>query len=70
MPFKIEIVVLEKHSIVMEITFENMRMQDWFENIFEELPKEICCLLLMSMRPKGENARHKFVFNLKDMINS
>jgi 16S rRNA C1402 N4-methylase RsmH len=58
---------LEKHSSVMEITFENSEDADWFENIFEDYQKEsvVCCL--MSMRPKGENARHKFVFNLKDM---
>ncbi len=58
---------IEKHSSVMEVTFENSADADWFEAIFEDYQKESAVSCLMSMRPKGENARHKFVFNVKDM---
>jgi len=58
---------IEKHSSVMEVTFENSEDADWFEAIFENYQKESAVSCLMSMRPAGENARHKFVFNVKDM---
>jgi hypothetical protein len=58
---------IEKHSSVMEITFGNAEDADWFENIFEDYQRESAVSCLMSMRPPGENARHKFVFNVKDL---
>jgi hypothetical protein len=58
---------IEKHSNVMEITFERGEDADWFENIFEAYQGESAVSCLMSMRPKGKNARPKFVFNVKDM---
>ena len=56
---------VEKHSNVMEITFENEEDGDWFEGIFEYYQREsaVCCL--MPIRPK--NAPPKFIFNIKDM---
>ncbi len=56
---------VEKHSSVMEITFENEKDGDWFENIFEYYQREsaVCCL--MPIRPK--NTPPKFIFNVKDM---
>lgn len=59
--------IVEKHSSVMEITFENSEDADWFQDIFEEYERESAVSCLMSMRPKGQNARHKFVFNVRDM---
>lgn len=58
---------IEKHSSVLEITFGNAEDADWFENIFEDYQRESAVSCLMSMRPPGENARHKFVFNVKDL---
>ena len=56
---------VEKHSNVLEITFERNEDADWFENIFEYYQKEsaVCCL--MPIRPK--NTPPKFIFNVKDM---
>ena len=56
---------IEKHSNVMEITFEKEEDGNWFEGIFEYYQKEsaVCCL--MPIRPK--NAPPKFIFNVKDM---
>lgn len=56
---------IEKHSNVMEITFEREEDADWFENIFKFLEREsaVCCL--MPLRPK--NAPPKFIFNVNDM---
>lgn len=56
---------IEKHSSVMEVTFERTEDADWFESIFEDYQRESAVSCLMSMR--GANARHKFVFNVKDM---
>jgi hypothetical protein len=58
---------VEKHSSVMEITFENTEDADWFQDIFEDFQQKSAVSCLMSMRPKNGNARHKFVFNVKDM---
>jgi hypothetical protein len=58
---------IEKHSSVMEVTFENSDDADWFEAIFADYERESAVSCLMSMRPKGENARHKFIFNVKDL---
>ncbi len=58
---------VEKHSSVMEITFSRSDDADWFEKIFEEYQRESAVSCLMSMRPRGENARHKFVFNVRDL---
>ena len=58
---------VEKHSNVMEITFENTEDADWFESLFEEYQRKSAVSCLMSMRPKGQNSRHKFVFNVRDM---
>jgi hypothetical protein len=58
---------IEKHSSVMEVTFENSEDADWFEAIFADYERESAVSCLMSMRPKGENARHKFIFNVKDL---
>lgn len=58
---------IEKHSSVMEVTFSSSSDADWFESIFENYQKASAVSCLMSMRPKGENARHKFVFNVQDM---
>ncbi|MBI5460242.1 hypothetical protein [Methanobacterium sp.] len=58
---------VEKHSSVMEITFTRKEDADWFETIFEDYQRESAVSCLMSMRPSGANARHKFVFNVKDM---
>ncbi len=57
--------IIKKHSNVMEITFENEKDGDWFENIFEYYQREsaVCCL--MPIRPK--NAPPKFIFNIKDL---
>lgn len=56
---------IERHSNVMEITFEREKDADWFESIFEYYQKEsaVCCL--MPIRPK--NAPPKFIFNVKNM---
>lgn len=56
---------LEKHSNVMEITFEREEDADWFENIFEyyQSKSAVCCL--MPIKPK--NAPPKFIFNIKDI---
>ena len=56
---------IEKHSNVLEITFEREEDGNWFENIFEYYQKEsaVCCL--MPIRPK--NAPPKFIFNIKDL---
>jgi hypothetical protein len=56
---------IEKHSNVMEITFEKEENADWFESVFEKFQREsaVCCL--MPIRPK--NASPKFIFNVKDM---
>lgn len=59
--------IVEKHSKVMEITFENAEDADWFESIFEDFQKESAVSCLMSMRPRGQNSRHKFIFNVMDM---
>ncbi len=56
---------IEKHSSVMEVTFEKKEDANWFESIFEDYQRESAVSCLMSM--KGANARHKFVFNVKDM---
>jgi hypothetical protein len=56
---------IEKHSSVMEVTFEKEEDANWFESIFEDYQRESAVSCLMSM--KGANARHKFVFNVKDM---
>ena len=58
---------IEKHSNVLEITFEREEDGNWFENNFEYYQKEsaVCCL--MPIRPK--NAPPKFIFNIKDMDN-
>jgi len=58
---------VEKHSSVMEITFFKSEDADWFEKVFEDYQQESAVSCLMSMRPPGENARHKFVFNVKDL---
>lgn len=58
---------IEKHSSVMEVTFDDSEDADWFETIFEDYQRASAVSCLMSMRPRGENARHKFVFNVKDM---
>lgn len=58
---------VEKHSSVMEITFSKSDDADWFEKVFEDYQRESAVSCLMSMRPPGENARHKFVFNVKDL---
>lgn len=58
---------VEKHSSVMEITFENVEDANWFESIFEDYQQKSAVSCLMSMRPKGQNSRHKFVFNVRDM---
>lgn len=58
---------VEKHSSVLEITFENAEDADWFQDIFEDFQRKSAVSCLMSMRPKNANARHKFVFNVKDM---
>lgn len=58
---------VEKHSSVMEITFSRSDDADWFEKIFEDYQRESAVSCLMSMRPRGENARHKFVFNVRDL---
>jgi hypothetical protein len=58
---------IEKHSSVMEVTFENSEDADWFEAIFADYERESALSCLMSMRPKGENAKHKFIFNVKDL---
>ncbi|HHT17992.1 MAG: hypothetical protein QM396_07445 [Euryarchaeota archaeon] len=58
---------VEKHSSVMEITFEKAEDADWFQDIFDDYEKESAVSCLMSMRPKGQNVRHKFVFNITDM---
>lgn len=57
--------IVEKHSNVIEITFEREEDADWFENIFEYYQREsaVCCL--MPIRPK--NAQPKFIFNVMDM---
>lgn len=65
--FKDRKCIIEKHSSVMEVTFENNEDADWFEAIFEDYQRASAVSCLMSMRPKGENARHKFVFNVRDM---
>ena len=56
---------IEKHSSVMEITFEREEDASWFEGIFEYFQKEsaVCCL--MPIKPK--NAPPKFIFNVKDI---
>lgn len=56
---------IEKHSNVMEITFEREEDANWFEDIFEYYQKKsaVCCL--MPIKPK--NAPPKFIFNVKDM---
>ena len=59
--------IIEKHSSVMEITFEKTEDAEWFEAIFEDYQKQSAVSCLMTMR--GANARHKFVFNVKDMDN-
>jgi hypothetical protein len=56
---------IEKHSNVMEITFEKEEDADWFENIFEFLQREAAVCCLMPIRPK--NTPPKFIFNIKDM---
>ena len=58
---------IEKHSSVMEIIFQNAEDADWFEAVFEDYQRESAVSCLMSMRPKEQNARHKFVFNVKDL---
>ncbi|HII84084.1 MAG TPA: hypothetical protein HA271_04430 [Methanobacterium subterraneum] len=58
---------VERHSSVMEITFPKSEDADWFEKVFEDYQRESAVSCLMSMRPRGENARHKFVFNVKDL---
>jgi hypothetical protein len=57
--------IIEKHSNVMEITFEREKDANWFEGVFEHYQREsaVCCL--MPIRPK--NAPPKFIFNIKDM---
>ena len=57
--------IIEKHSSVMEITFEREEDANWFEGIFEHYQREsaVCCL--MPIKPK--NALPKFIFNVKDM---
>ncbi len=57
--------IIEKHSNVMEITFENDNDAGWFEVIFEDYQRQSAVSCLMTMR--GANAQHKFVFNIKDM---
>jgi len=59
--------IIEKHSNVMEITFEKTEDAEWFEAIFEDYQRQSAVSCLMTMR--GANARHKFVFNVKDMDN-
>lgn len=59
--------IVEKHSNVMEITFLKSEDADWFEKIFEDYQRESAVSCLMTMRPRGANARHKFVFNVQDM---
>ncbi len=59
--------IIEKHSSVMEITFEKSEDANWFKDIFDDYEKKSAVSCLMSMRPKGQNFRHKFVFNIKDM---
>ncbi len=57
--------IVEKHSSVMEITFEKTEDAEWFEAIFEDYQRQSAVSCLMSMQ--GANAQHKFVFNIKDM---
>lgn len=59
------ICTLEKHSNVIEITFENDEDANWFENNFEKFQKESAACCLMPIRPK--NAPPKFIFNVMDM---
>lgn len=59
--------IIQKHSRVMEITFEKTEDAEWFESIFEDYQRQSAVSCLMTMR--GANARHKFVFNVKDMDN-
>ncbi len=56
---------IEKHSNVMEITFEREQDGNWFEDIFKHFQREsaVCCL--MHIKPK--NAPQKFIFNIKDI---
>lgn len=56
---------IEKHSSVMEITFESEDDARWFEGIFEYYQREsaVCCL--MPIKPR--NAPPKFIFNIKNM---
>lgn len=56
---------IEKHSSVMEVSFSKKEDADWFEAIFEDYQRQSAVSCLMTMR--GANARHKFVFNVKDM---
>ncbi|MCC7560049.1 MAG: hypothetical protein KO318_06445 [Methanobacterium sp.] len=58
---------VEKHSSVMEITFPKSEDAAWFEKVFEDYQRESAVSCLMSMRPRGENAKHKFVFNVQDL---
>ncbi len=56
---------IEKHSDVLEITFENQEDAKWFEGVFWGLEKENIACCLMPIRPK--DAPPKFIFNLKDV---
>ncbi len=57
--------ILELHSNVMEITFQDEEDADWFEDIFEMFQRESAACCLMPIRPK--NGPQKFIFNIKDM---
>lgn len=63
--FKDKVCTIEKHSNVLEITFENEKDAKWFESVFLELEKEKIACCLMPIRPK--DAPPKFIFNLKDV---
>lgn len=58
---------IEKYSSVMEITFHKSEDAEWFEDIFTDYERKSAVSCLMSMRPSGEHASHKFLFNIKDL---
>jgi len=57
--------ILEKHSNVIEITFEKEKDANWFESNFEKFQRESAACCLMPIKPK--NAPTKFIFNIMDI---